>query len=244
MIRGALSQLRYVFALLFLLTGFSANAQQYPLEIDSVAPGIWRHVSFKEYGGKPFPSNGLIVQTSDGVVLIDTPWNAEDMPALFNWVEQKLQQPIRFALITHAHDDRIAGADQLSEKNIPVYAAEQTYRLAKEKGLPLPTHTVMVDTSFYLGGKELRFFYPGPGHTVDNQLVYLPESKLLFTGCFSKNAGAKGLGNVADADLEQWPLSVKKTLATFSQAELVVPGHGETAGLNCLHTTARLLDQH
>ncbi len=46
-------------------------------------------------------------------------------------------------------------------------------------------------------------FFPGAGHTADNVVAYVPARHLLFGVCLIKEAAAKGLGNIADADLSK-----------------------------------------
>src|SRR6185295_3616589 len=69
-------------------------------------------------------------------------------------------------------------------------------------------------------------FYPGPAHTRDNIVVWLPDSRVLFGGC-AVRAATSGLGNVADADLTAYPASIRRVLERYPAAEVVVPGHGD-----------------
>jgi len=47
------------------------------VELNRVKDNIWVHTTYTDYKGNRTPSNGLIIETSDGLVLIDTPWNNE-----------------------------------------------------------------------------------------------------------------------------------------------------------------------
>ena len=46
------------------------------------------------------------------------------------------------------------------------------------------------------GTYSIEAFYPGPGHSPDNIVVWIPEARVLFGGCLVKSAGAKGLAAV------------------------------------------------
>ena len=51
-------------------------------------------------------------------------------------------------------------------------------------------------------------------------------------------------GNVADADLAEWPTSVERIKEKhYPEAEVVIPGHGLPGGLNLLQHTANVV-QH
>ncbi|MEJ6355620.1 IMP family subclass B1 metallo-beta-lactamase, partial [Pseudomonas aeruginosa] len=74
----------------------------------------------------------------------------------------------------------------------------------------------------------------GPGHTQDNVVVWLPEKKILFGGCFVK---PDGLGNLGDANLEAWPKSAKILMSKYGKAKLVVSSHSEIGNASLLQRT-------
>ena len=76
-----------------------------------------------------------------------------------------------------------------------------------------------------VGTTEVQLFYPGPGHTEDNIVAYVPAAGVLFGGCLLKADGA-GKGNLADADPEAWPSTTAAVQRRFPEVEVVVPGHG------------------
>ena len=59
---------------------------------------------------------------------------------------------------------------------------------------------------------------------------------MLFGGCLIKAQGA-GKGNLADADVEAWPVTVKSVKERFKHAHTVVPGHGKHGGTDLLDYT-------
>jgi glyoxylase-like metal-dependent hydrolase (beta-lactamase superfamily II) len=48
---------------------------------------------------------------------------------------------------------------------------------------------------------------------------------------------------VADADVAEWPASIRRVLERYPQAEVVVPGHGEVGGVELLRHTITLAEQ-
>lgn len=65
-------------------------------------------------------------------------------------------------------------------------------------------------------------------------MVWLPERKILFGGCFIK---PYGLGNLGDANIEAWPKSAKLLKSKYGKAKLVVPSHSEVGDASLLKLT-------
>jgi glyoxylase-like metal-dependent hydrolase (beta-lactamase superfamily II) len=76
----------------------------------------------------------------------------------------------------------------------------------------------------------VEVFAPGAGHTRDNAVVWLAEQRILFGGCMVKSVTAPDLGYVADAVVADWPVSVRRARDRYSEARIVVPGHGTIHG--------------
>jgi hypothetical protein len=73
-----------------------------------------------------------------------------------------------------------------------------TAQLAKEYGYPSLNPALDEKPVIKVGDTILEAYYPGEGHSKDNITVWLPQSKILFRGCFVKALGAKDLGNLSD----------------------------------------------
>src|SRR5699024_7301811 len=85
----------------------------------------------------------------------------------------------------------------------------------------------------------LEVFYPGPAHSLDNIMVWVPKQQILYGGCAIRNAQVTTLGNTADADLSSWPKAIRRAQKAYPQANIVVPGHGAVGGPELLdHTLA------
>lgn len=90
--------------------------------------------------------------------------------------------------------------------------------------------------------KNLEFFYPGPGHTRDNIVVYYAPAKVLFGGCLIRPGGSDNLGNTADGDVAGWADAVRRVAAQFPEAEIVIPSHGPPGGRELLDHTIALAE--
>jgi metallo-beta-lactamase class B len=93
-----------------------------------------------------------------------------------------------------------------------------------------------------LGNETLAVRFLGAGHCPDNLVVWLDRRRILFGGCLIKPAGSTGLGNLADADLEEWPQTLERCAALFPEPLLVVPGHGAPGDPLLLAHTLDLLE--
>jgi len=213
------------------------------VELYKVKNNIWVHTTYSDYNGKRTASNGMVVDTSAGLVLIDTPWNAEQTKELIKLTKSRFKKDFSLAIITHAHEDRIGGINALLENNIEVRSTSLTAQLAEKNGYKKPVQSLDSKLNIKVGDAGLEVFYPGEGHSADNIVVWIPQYKVLFGGCLVKSMDSKGLGSIIDANVEQWPLSVEKVLEKYPDAEVVIPGHGKWGGIELLKYTLELLNR-
>ncbi len=215
------------------------------IDIERLADGVWLHTSYYTYpSGTRLPSNGLVVRSQDELTLVDTAWGELLTIGLVTKIEREIGLPVTQAIVTHAHADRIAGVDALESRGIKVYSHPDTQRLAARQGLPVPDLILPAlatpGSSSALG--ELEAHYPGPAHAPDNLVIWLPGHGILFGGCAVRPAKADSLGNIADADLTNWQAVMQYLLGQFSDARLVIPGHGAPGDIGLLQHTARLAE--
>ena len=219
-------------------------AQSYPaVELQAVTDSVWVHTTYKTYGQYKVPSNGLIVQTAEGLILIDTPWDDSLTTKLLAVARERFDQNIAFAVVTHAHDDRMGGIHVLHENGIKVVGYSLVCQRAEALGYEKPEQILSADTVFSIGNKNFELFYPGAGHTIDNTVVWLLDQKILFGGCLVKAESAADLGNVREAYLEEWPRSINRLIEKFPDGRIIVPGHGQWGGLKLLNHTMNLLSK-
>lgn len=215
------------------------------LEIRELQPGIWVHTSWYTFpGGARYPSNGLIVVEDDSVLLIDTAWGVTATEGLLDWIETKLELPVSAVIATHSHDDRMGGAPVLAERGIPLFAHPLSVPIAISKGWPEPHSIGSLEPGSTVKFGAVEVFYPGAAHTMDNLMVWLPGPGLLVGGCAVKSADAATMGNVADADLDEWPVSMRRTAERYPDARFILPGHGDIGGPELLTHTTQLLEKN
>lgn len=213
------------------------------VELRRLRPGVWIHTSHYVFpDGSVIPANGLVVKEGSSLVLIDTAWGEMLTAELLDEIQKQINLPVRRAIVTHSHADRIAGADLLRERGIPVFAHPLTCRRAAAVAIAMPSDSLgglrKPGDAEFVGSVEV--FYPGPAHSPDNIVVWIPSARVLFGGCAVK-AMDWNLGNLADADTRAWPDAMHRIMERYRQAEVVVPGHGDEGGRELLTHTLELL---
>jgi metallo-beta-lactamase class B VIM len=217
------------------------------VRIREVADGVWVHVATRAIGRDiVFPSNGLIVRDGDGLLLVDPAWGGANTAALLAAIASEIGLPVRRAVSTHFHDDRVAGVDTLAAAGVATLATPLTRRLAAAEGNEVPTYSL---DGLERPGSAVRFglvevFFPGAGHTRDNLVVYVPGAGVLFGGCAVHEVSRRTAGNVADADVGAWAASIRRVQARYPEARLVVPGHGAPGGPELLDHTIAIVEAH
>lgn len=211
------------------------------LTLKPLADGVWLHTSWQFYETGQTPSNGLVVVNGAEGLLIDTACTLEDSELLFERLRE-IAPDARFRLlVTHAHDDRMAGLAAAEARGIASLAHVKTARRAAEEGLGT-IQEVWWEDDFHLNLDERRveLFYPGPAHTDDNVVAYLEDCGLLFGGCMLREATAVDLAGVDVPDLCHWVAAIEAVAARYPGTTIAVPGHGRPGGPQLLTHTARL----
>ncbi|WNC72347.1 subclass B1 metallo-beta-lactamase [Thalassotalea psychrophila] len=230
--------MRFIITFLLLISG-TASASDEQLKITKLADNLYQHISYKNI--KPWGmvgASGLIVVDGKNAHIIDTPWTQEETEKLINWIRSK-GLIAKSSIVTHFHEDASGGIPFLNKSKIKTYATSQTNNLLNLKHREQSSNEIP-STTFELVKGTIEIYYPGPGHTEDNIVVWLPKSNILFGGCFVKSMNSKNLGNTEDASINKWPASIQKVINKYPNIEIVVPGHGKVGDINLLKHTAKL----
>ena len=219
------------------------------IEITPLAPRVHLHTT---YGTLPrwgrVGANGLLVETPGGVLLVDTGWSDAQADALCDWAARKLPLPVRAAVVTHAHEDRVGGVAALRRRGIAIHAERRTAAAMAARKLPAPDVIFDGSAPIRLGAAKgpvaAEVFFPGAGHAADNVVVWLAAPRVLFGGCLVKGGDATDLGNTSDADVKSWPGALERVRARYPAAQLLVPGHGRIGGSELLGHTGKLVQAY
>jgi metallo-beta-lactamase class B len=216
-------------------------AAQPKLEINHLTTDFYIFTTYQAYKGTIFPANGMYVVTSGGVILIDSPWDTTQFQPLLDSIQKRHQMRVVLALATHSHEDRTAGLEFLKARGVKTYTSRLTDKISRKDHQKRAEFLFQFDTTFTVGQHSFEAFYPGPGHTEDNIVVWFPATRLLYGGCLIKSVEARNLGNLADADVVSWPGTLGNIKKRYGEFDYVIPGHQKWTDNTAVDHTLLLL---
>jgi metallo-beta-lactamase class B len=225
-------------------TGNHAIKISNDIDLIRLSPNAYIHVSRAVMGSFGMvSSNGLIFIDKGKAFLFDTPVDEAQTKTLISWVEKNLHVSFVGFVPNHWHGDCMGGLAYIKARHIPSYANRMTIDLAKKHHLPLPDKGFNDSLKLKLNDKPIECYYLGAAHSTDNIVVWIPSEKILFAGCMAKEMKSTSKGNLADADLKAWPNTIKKVMAKFPSARVVIPGHGDAGGFELLQHTLDVINK-
>lgn len=234
--------MRWILLLTCLLAGL-AQALDYQLQPRQIAEGVWlvegSTDNFAAENGGNIVNVGFI-ETSAGVVVIDTGPSRRYGEALRQRIEQVTGKPLLRVLLTHHHPDHVLGNQAFSD--VPIAALPGTARLLAEQGdamaenmyrlvgdwmrgteVVLPSEA-LEEGELEIGGRRLRLLALR-GHTGADLAILDERSGVLFAGdlLFYQRA----LTTPNSPGLDVWLADLDRLEALPWRQ--IVPGHGPLA---------------
>lgn len=185
-------------------------------------------------------ANGLLLVQNSEACLFDSPWNDAQTETLYQWLLDSAGVKVTCFIPNHWHEDCMGGLAYLQKQSVKSYANQMTLDIAKEKGLPVPDEGFTDSLIMVFGEQTIECYYPGAAHSIDNITIYLPQLKILFAGCPIKCLAATNLGNTSDGDIKAYPETIKWIAKKFTDAKIVIPGHGNYGGPELIKHTLEL----
>ena len=184
---------------------------------------------------------GFVV-TDDGVVLVDSGGSFKGAKNIHKLIKSVTNKPIRYVINSGGQDHRWFGNDYFSSigaKIISSEAAKKDHKArvgmqwtmlenflgkaglkgTKEKFADI---TFKDDYKFILGGVEFEIYHRGQAHTPGDAFIWLPQSKVMFTGDIVYTERMLGIGEQSNS--KSW-LHVFNSMAAF-KPKYLIPGHG------------------
>ena len=227
------------------VAGVMASAGAQPLQPQEVAPGVWMVQGASALGSpanRNFISNAAVVVTPGGVLVVDalgTPALAQELEAA---IARITPQPVRHVVVTHYHADHIYGLQVFKDIGATIIAhhAGQAYLHSDTAALRLQasreelapwiddqTHLVAADRwiegpeTLSLGGVDFVLQPAGPAHTLEDLVVLMPSTGVLFAGDLVFRGRIPFVGQ---ADSGRWIEALDRLLV--HKPRIIVPGHG------------------
>ena len=166
----------------------------------------------------------IFITTPKGVIVTD-PISSDAATWLKAKIKTLTDQPVRYVIYSHHHDDHITGgsvfADQASF--VSHAAAREKILQAEDSKTPVPGLTFTDRMSIDLGGKHVELIYTGKNHSDNSLVVLLPQNKLLFAVDFIP-VETVAYRTMASDYPDDWIESLKRVEQL--DFETLVPGHG------------------
>lgn len=234
----------FKFCILFASFFFTLPLSAQKLSIQHLTGDFFIYTTYMPIGnGILYPSNSMYLVTNLGVVLFDTPWDTSQVKPLLDSIEAKHQLPVIMCISTHFHDDRTAGLNILKSYGVKTYTSYKTTNLCLSIGNDTGDYPFDDDTTFVIGEYTFVTYYPGPGHSFDNIVVWFPSERILYGGCFIKSMDDNSIGNTSDAYLFDWDNSLRKVKRKFSNPQYVIPGHNSWQSNQAVDHTLNLVKE-
>ncbi len=229
----------FTFVFSFSVFGQTSDA----LKISQLSGDFYIFTTYQTYKDAKVPANGMYVVTNEGVVLLDLPWDKTQLQPLLDHIKSKHNKDVVMSVSTHFHEDRTNGIEELKSKDIKTYTTVKTDEFSQKNGYERAEFLLEKDTTFTIGQYKFQTFYPGEGHAPDNIVVWFPNEKILYGGCFIKSTEATGIGNLSHANINEWSNSIKKVQKNFKKPKFVIPGHDGWTSTKSLKHTLKLIKE-
>lgn len=210
------------------------------LKIEKITENLFKHISYldtQDYG--KVACNGIIYFNQNEVVIFDTPVNNKASSELIKWIGKK---DIKEIIATHFHIDCLGGLKEFHSNGIKSYANKLTIELAEKDNQILPQYSFDKEFKIEIGNEIVIAKHFGQGHTKDNIVGFIANENAIFGGCLIKELDANK-GNLEDANITDWPITVSKIKKEYPKLEIVIPGHGKNGGKELLDYTIDLFSK-
>ncbi|WP_394748079.1 MBL fold metallo-hydrolase [Spongiimicrobium salis] len=204
-----------LFVMLFVIAGQIVKAQTATREITKIKGDLYRFQNNAHYA--------VFLVTKDGVITTD-PIDAEASKWLKSEIKKRFDQPIKYVIYSHHHDDHITGGEVFEDATFVGHELTKKNIQDKKMDVPLPQETFTEKKTISLGGKKVELIYPGKSHSEDCIAVYFPEEKTVFAVDFI-SVDRLPYRTLNNAYVSDW-ISAIKTVEKLD-FDIMVPGHGK-----------------
>lgn len=223
----------------------TAYASEQSLVLKKVTGNVWSIVGPLTNRTKENLGNnatfGFIV-TQEGVVLVDSGGSLKGAKKIHELIKSVSEKPIRYVINSGGQDHRWFGNDYFSRLGARIISSEAAKKDHKAR---LSSQWTRLETlvgaegvkgtkekyadivfkdeyKFTLGKIRFEIYHRGQAHTPGDAFIWLPQSKVMFSGDIVYTERMLGIGEQSKS--KTW-LAVFDAMASY-QPEHVVPGHG------------------
>lgn len=230
----------HMLVLLFSLSRAQAQSDEAKLKIEQLSGDFHIYTTYNLYEGTRIPAHGMYLITREGVVLFDTPWDSTQCQPLLDSIQQKHHQAVTVCLATHWHSDRTEGLEYYRKKGIKTFTTVLTDQLCEKHHKKRAQYLITKDTVFNLAPYSFQTYYPGPGHTADNIVIWFPNQKILYGGCLIKGADAEDLGYLGDANTAAYETTLRRVQKKCPNPKFIIVSHSNWRNANSMNHSIKL----
>ena len=186
-------------------------------------------MKISSYTGGMVQTNGYLIETPDGNILIDAP------EGITEWLQERGVR-VDDVLLTHQHYDHVMDAAALRAGGARLhafapYSTDLTLEsAARDWGMPISVEPFEVDSllnmedPLELCGLKFQLAHV-PGHATDAVNFYLADSAVLFSGD-TLFAGSIGRTDLPGGDTRQLLAGIDQHVMVLPPETRVLSGHG------------------
>ena len=237
--RTILSTIISVFSVLNIF----AQASDSSLKISHLTGDFYVYTTYNYYKGFRIPANGMYLLTNEGAVLFDSPWDTTQFQPLLDSIWTRHHQKPLMCIATHFHEDRTGGLEYYRQQGIQTFTTRQTDKLSEKRGMKRAEFLIDKDTIFSIGKYSFQTYYPGPGHAPDNIVIWFEKEKVLYGGCLVKSVEDETLGNLGDANQNEYANSIKYVQKKCKRPKYIITGHNDWTDIRSLYHTLEMAKQ-
>jgi cyclase len=238
----------FLLSLVYLLAfGPQLSAQDLGPHFKKLKEGIY------VYAGQLNDSNVTIIQTQEGIVLIDTGQTPKDSRIVLAALKKLTSEPVRYIIHTEPHSDHTIGnfvfsppaiiiahqgaTDSMRKAENPATiekraaASPEMQEAYKGYRLVIPNLEYRDKMTLNVGERTLELYYLKNVHSEADTAIWLPKERIVFTAA---SVTVKRFGNHRPFVSIPDTLNAIKMMKALNP-EIVIPGHGDPG-------TAKILD--
>ena len=245
-----MKSLKFVLILCCFMHGAFATDNQ-KLVLKNVTENVWSIVGPLTNRTKENLGNNAtfgFVVTDAGVVLIDSGGSFNGAKKIHEIIKSVTNKPVSYVINSGGQDHRWFGNSYFSALGAKIISSEAAKKdhkarmnmqwtmletLIGKNGLK-GTKEKFADVVFKndyklsLGGTHFEIYFRGQAHTPGDAFIWLPQSKVMFTGDIVYTERMLGVGEQSNS--KSW-LKVFNDMAAFKPKH-IVPGHGSPTTLD------------
>ena len=175
---------------------------------------------------------GLLVG-DDGVVMVDAQY-APLTEKIVRAIRTVSDQPIRFLINTHVHDDHTSGNENFGAMGTTILARAKV-RVRMMEGIrgsspwpkiALPVITFKEPVTLHLDGEEIRVIPVPPAHTDGDSYIYFATSDVLHMGDVFRTNGYPGIDGPNGGTLQGTLDALQIAIDLAGPNTKILSGHG------------------